>query len=144
MIVDDADFPEQAGERCSSRARAAIKADDPQVTAAVRDVVSRLERHRGRHARSRARSSAADRANTVSKDGRSVRRELQAARQDRRPRRAREARRRAPLAAVAAVQQAHPELRVEQFGDASAAKALGAAGRAGQARGRCSSPRPAC
>ena len=40
----------------------------------------------------------------------------------------------APLAAVAAVQKAHPELRVEEFGDASAAKALGATERADEAK----------
>src|SRR4029078_12649420 len=40
----------------------------------------------------------------------------------------------APLAAVAAVQDAHPRLRVEEFGDASAQKALGASERADEAK----------
>ena len=40
----------------------------------------------------------------------------------------------APVAAVAAVQRAHPELRVEEYGDASAQKALGAQQRADEAK----------
>src|SRR3954465_7757643 len=42
MIVDAAGFPDEAGEQVLVQGKGAIKADDPQVTAAVEDVVSRL------------------------------------------------------------------------------------------------------
>ncbi len=42
MIVEAAGFPDQAGEQVLVQGNGSVKADDPQVTAAVRDVVSRL------------------------------------------------------------------------------------------------------
>ena len=47
MIVEAAGFPDQAGEQVLVQGKGSIKAGDPQVTAAVRDVVSRLERIEG-------------------------------------------------------------------------------------------------
>src|SRR5262245_13215844 len=63
MIVKAAGFPEQAGEQVLVQGRGSINAGDPQVTGAVRDVVSRLKRI----------GSVRDvESGTVSKDGRSV------------------------------------------------------------------------
>src|SRR5215217_6250870 len=47
MVVKAAGFPDQTGEQVLVQGKGAVKADDPQVTAAVRDVVGRLERIRG-------------------------------------------------------------------------------------------------
>ncbi len=63
---------------------------------------------------------ARHRATTVSKDGRSVVVNFTMPGKDEQVDKAVDK----PLAAVAAVQKAHPEVRVEEFGDASAGKAL--------------------
>ena len=55
MIVDAAGFPDQAGEQVLIQGKGA---SDPQVTAAVKDVVSRLSGSRASR-RSRARSTPA-------------------------------------------------------------------------------------
>ena len=68
MIVEAAGFPDQAGEQVLIQGNGV---DDPQVTAAVRDVVSRLEAIPG-ITEIESPLNASDRANTVSKDGRSV------------------------------------------------------------------------
>src|SRR3712207_1084308 len=47
MIVEAADFPDRAGEQVLVQGKGSVTADDPQVTAAVTDVVSRLERIEG-------------------------------------------------------------------------------------------------
>ena len=135
MIVDDAGFPEEVGERVLIQGKGSIKSDDPQVTAAVKDVVNRLEGIKGvKDIESPL--NAQQRANTVSKDGRSVlvtfsmpaktdtKAELEKL----------ETVADAPLAAVAAVQKAHPELLVDEHGDASEAKAIGPQGRADEAK----------
>src|SRR3954467_7820341 len=44
MIVEAAGFPDQAGEQVLVQGRGSTKADAFEVTAAVRDVVRRLER----------------------------------------------------------------------------------------------------
>jgi uncharacterized membrane protein YdfJ with MMPL/SSD domain len=44
LIIAAADFPEQVTEQVLVQGKGAVKADDPKVTAAVKDVVSRLER----------------------------------------------------------------------------------------------------
>ncbi len=121
MIVDAADFPEQTGEQVLVQGKGSIKAGDPLFTAAVKDVVTRLERIDG-VTDIESPLNAKDRANTVSKDGRSVvvnytlpgDADKNKARIDK------------PLAAVAAAQQAHSGVRVEAFGDASADKAFAA------------------
>src|SRR3954468_1874395 len=44
MIVEAAGFPEQAGEQVLVQGKGSVTAGDPAVTAAVKDVVRRLER----------------------------------------------------------------------------------------------------
>ena len=44
VIVEAAGFPDQAGEQVLVQGKGSVKADDPQVTAAVTDVVNRLEK----------------------------------------------------------------------------------------------------
>ena len=80
--------------------------------------------------------NAQQRADTVSKDGRSVVVNFTMPGKSRPPPTAEKLEKsaEAPLAAVAAVQKAHPELRVEEYGDASAQKALGATERADEAK----------
>jgi uncharacterized membrane protein YdfJ with MMPL/SSD domain len=135
MIVADADFPETIGERVLIQGKGSIKSDDPAVTAAVNDVVNRLDKIDGvRDIESPL--NAQDRANTVSKDGRSVivnfslPGKYETAADGVNLKKVADA----PVAAVAAVQQAHPELRVEEYGDASTQKALGAQQRADEAK----------
>ena len=69
MIIDRADFPDQSGEQVLIQGKGSMKADDPRVTAAVSDVVTRLEERRTsptsrarsapRTARTRSRGTAA-------------------------------------------------------------------------------------
>ena len=63
MIVEAAGFPDQAGEQVLVQGKGSVTARDPQVTTAVKDVVSRLERIRG---------ITGIETPLVSKDGRSV------------------------------------------------------------------------
>ena len=122
MIVDAANYPEQTGEQVLIQGRGSIRSGDPQVTAAVRDVVSRLRHIKG-ISDIRSPLNPYDRASTVSKDGRSVVVDfhLPGDADDN------ETRVEAPLAAVTATQRAHPDVRVEEFGDASVEKAIGRA-----------------
>jgi uncharacterized membrane protein YdfJ with MMPL/SSD domain len=119
MIIDRADFRDQSGEQVLIQGKGSMKADDPAITAAVRDVVTRLQ---GTPHVTDIESplSAKDRANTVSPDGRSVvvNFKLPGKADDN------EQRVDAPLAAVAAAQKANPDVRVEEFGEASSAKAF--------------------
>ena len=110
MIVKAAGFPDRTGEQVLVQGK---DADHPHVTAAVRDVVSRLDRIEGVTAIQRP---------LVSKDGRSTLVNFELAGTDEQA----EKLVAKPLAAVAAAQAAHPGVRVEQFGDASAAKAIAA------------------
>ena len=105
MIVEAAGFPDRTGEQ--------VLVQGERSGEAVRDVVSRLERIEGVTAIERP---------LRSKDGRSVVVNFKLAGEDERAEQLVEK----PLAAVAAVQKAHPELRVEQFGEASAAKEIAA------------------
>ena len=108
MIVKAADFPEQADERVLVQG-----ADGTERGAAVQDVMARLGRIEG--------VSGIERP-VASKDGRSVVVDFKLAGTDEQAK-TRVAR---PLAAVAAAQAAHPGVRVEEFGDASAAKEIAA------------------
>src|SRR3954452_6494431 len=133
MIVKAAGFPDRAGEQVLVQGTGSVKADDPQVRAAVRDVVGRLERIRGITGIETP-LDPARRATTVSEDGRSVVVNFKLRGSDahaatlvdppRAPRAETLADR--PLAAVAAVQASHPRVRVEQFGEVSAAKEIAA------------------
>jgi uncharacterized membrane protein YdfJ with MMPL/SSD domain len=117
MIVEAAGFPDRAGEQVLVHG----KSGDHEVTAAVRDVVGRLGRIDGVTAIESPLDPAA-RASTVSRDGRSVVVNFTLRGSDEQV----EKLVAQPLAAVAAVQRAHPDVRVEQFGAASAAKEIAA------------------
>ena len=121
MIVAAAGFPDQAGELVLVQGKGSTRADDPQVTAAVKDVVSRLGAIPG-ITEIESPLIAADRANTVSKDGRSVVVNFTMPGTHEQVEKLVDA----PLAAVAAVQKLHPGVRVEQFGDISASKEIAA------------------
>ena len=135
IIVDNANFNDEIGERVLIQGKGSIKADSPEVTAAVKDVVSRLGQIEG-VSDIESPLNPSDRANTVSKDGRSVlvTFTLPGKSETKEEKEALESAADAPLAAVAAVQKAHPELLVEEHGGASERKALGAAERADEAK----------
>ncbi|MDP9135716.1 MAG: MMPL family transporter, partial [Actinomycetota bacterium] len=107
MIVEAAGFPDQAGEQVL------VQGGGPRADAAARDVVTRLERIEG---------VAKVERPLESEDGRSLLVKFTMPGTDAHVEQLVEQ----PLAAVAAVQAAHPGVRVEQFGDASAAKAIAA------------------
>src|SRR4051794_18490898 len=71
MTVEAAGFPQRANEQVLVQGEGSVSAGDPRVTAAVRDVVVRLQRIRGVTDVESPLDPGA-RANTVSKDGRSV------------------------------------------------------------------------
>ncbi|MEA2652367.1 MAG: hypothetical protein QOI85_2088, partial [Chloroflexota bacterium] len=121
MIVEAAGFPDQAGEQVLVQGRGSVTADDPQVTAAVRDVVRSLERIEG-ITEIESPLDPATRVNTVSKDGRSVVVNFTMPGTDAHVENLVDK----PLAAVAAIQRAHPGVRVEQFGEVSAIKEIAA------------------
>ncbi|MEY2516600.1 MAG: hypothetical protein QOJ89_3958 [bacterium] len=113
-----AGFPDDSGEQVLVQGRGSLRSDDPAFAAAVRDVTRRLEA--ARYVEDVRSPLAAGNDGQVSKDGRSAfvafkipgDDELAADRVD------------SSLAAVAAAQAAHPQLRIEQFGGASADKAI--------------------
>jgi uncharacterized membrane protein YdfJ with MMPL/SSD domain len=113
MIVKAAGFPEQAGEQVLVQGKGSVTADDPEVTAAVRDVARRLAQIDGVTGIERP---------LRSEDGRSVLVTFEMAGSDEHVEKLVEQ----PLAAVAAAQAAHPGVRVEQFGEVSAAKEIAA------------------
>jgi len=135
LIIDKANFPETVGERVLIQGKGDITADDPQVTAAVQDVVRRLDKIEG-VTDIKSPLDPQNRANTVSKDGRSVVVDftLPGAMQTVEDAEKLEETAVAPLAAVAAVQESYPELRVEEYGPASEQKALGEKERADEAK----------
>jgi len=110
MIVEAAGFPDQSREQVLVQG---TSADDPSVTAAVREVVQRLERIDGVSDVERPLASA---------DGRSLLVTFALRASDERAEKLVEQ----PLAAVAAVQAAHRDVRVEEFGEVSATKAIAA------------------
>jgi RND superfamily putative drug exporter len=110
MMVAAAGFPQRSGEQVLVQG---ASAGDPRVTAAVRDVVTRLKRIEG--------VSEVQRP-LASHDRRSVLVSFALAGSDEQVSRRVER----PLAAVAAVQRAHRTVRVEEFGEASATRAIAA------------------
>ena len=134
LIVDAAGFPKTAGEQVLVQGKGSVKADDPQVTAAVNDVVNRLEKIDG-VTEIESPLVAKDRENTVSKDGRSVVVNFSLpGTGDEEDTEALAKQAEAPVAAVAAVQKSHPEVRVEEYGAASERLALNAKEAADEAR----------
>jgi RND superfamily putative drug exporter len=132
LIIAGAGFPEQVGEQVLVQGTGDIKAGDPRMTAAVKDIATRLERIDG-VTRIESPLDPQHRARTVSKDGRSVVVNFRLPGDIDEPEKLEEVAA-APLAAVAAVQKAHPELRVEEYGTASERKALGEKERKDEAR----------
>ncbi|HEX2410777.1 MAG TPA: MMPL family transporter [Solirubrobacteraceae bacterium] len=134
LIVDAAGFPKTAGEQVLVQGKGSVKADDPQVTAAVTDVVNRLERIDG-VTEIESPLAAEHRHDTISKDGRSVVVNFSLpGTGDEEDQEALAKQAEAPLAAVAAVQKSHPELRVEEYGAASERHALNDTEAADEAR----------
>src|SRR5215213_439598 len=113
-----ADFPDRASEQILVQGRGSVKLGDPAITAAVRDVTARL-RHTPHVTEIRS-PLAQGNAGQLSKDGRSALVTFEIAGDDDQA----TDRVDATLAATAAAQRAHPQVRVEQFGDASSEKAL--------------------
>ena len=135
QIIEKANFPQTVGERVLVQGKGAVKADGPEVTAAVKDVVNRLSQIKG-VTDIQSPLDPKHQADTVSKDGRSVvvNFSLPGESNDTDAIDALEKVAAAPLAAVAAVQKAHPELRVEEHGGASQQRALGPQDRADEAK----------
>ena len=113
-------FPKEASESVLVQARNGQKATDPEFRAAIGDVAAKLGA--AKNVTDVESPLAKGNEGQISKDGRSalvsfkVPGDLEES----------EANVDTSLAAVAAAQKANPELRIEQFGDASAAKALNA------------------
>src|SRR5690349_8383997 len=116
MIVDAAGFPDKAGEQVLIQGKSA---SDPAVTAAVKDVVARLQGIKG-VTEIESPLNKQDRVNTVSKDGRSVVVNFSIPGDEDHAKTLVDK----PLAAVAAAQKANPGVRVEEFGMVSAGKAI--------------------
>jgi uncharacterized membrane protein YdfJ with MMPL/SSD domain len=121
MIVDAAGFPDEAGEQVLIQGKGATRAGDPAVTAAVKDVVGRLEAIRG-VTDIESPLNSEDRHSTVSKDGRSVAVNYKVLGDEDQVDKLIEQ----PVAAIADAQKANPGVRVEAFGDVSAEKAIAA------------------
>ena len=132
QMIESADFPETVGEQVLIQGKGSIESGDPEVTAAVKDVVQRLEAIDG-VTDIESPLVRADRANTVSEDGRSVVVNFTLPDEDEDEEKL-IASAEAPLAAVAAVQKAHPELRVEEYGGASERAALSETEKADEAK----------
>jgi uncharacterized membrane protein YdfJ with MMPL/SSD domain len=132
LIIDKADFADQVPEQVLVQGKGTVRAGDPEMTAAVKDVVGRLERIDGvTHIHSPL--DPKQRAQTVSADGRSVVVNFRVPGSPDEPEKL-EAVATAPLQAVAAVQRAHADVRVEEYGVASERRALGAKERKDEAR----------
>jgi len=132
LIIAGADFPEQVSEHVLVQGKGTVKAGDPRMTAAVEDVVGRLQRIDG-VTRIESPLDARHRARTVSQDGRSVVVNFRLPGDVDEPEQLEELAA-APLAAVVAVQEAHPAVRVEEYGAASERRALGEQERKDEAR----------
>ena len=118
QAIDAADFPEYASEQVLVQGRGSVRADDPRFRAAVRDVTERLFAVRS----VRDIESPLVRGNDdkTSRDGRSALITFKVLGDDEEV----IDRVEDSLAATAAAQQANPQVRVEQFGDASTDKAF--------------------
>jgi uncharacterized membrane protein YdfJ with MMPL/SSD domain len=116
--ISAAGFPDESGEQVLVQGRGSLTSKDPAFAAAVSDVAGRLGATR--YVTDVESPLSAGNEGQISKDGRSAVVTFKIpgdhdAVMDRVE---------TSIATVAAAQRAHPDLRVEQFGDASAAKAL--------------------
>ncbi|HEY7077485.1 MAG TPA: MMPL family transporter [Solirubrobacteraceae bacterium] len=116
--IDAADFPKLAHEQVLVQGRGGVRIRDASATAAVLDVVSRLMRVP--YVGNVASPLAPGVAGQLARDGRSALVTFDVAGDEQQVKQ----RVGAALAAVAVVQRAHPDLRVEEFGEASANKAI--------------------
>src|SRR4051794_2570699 len=114
--VDNA-FPKKAEETVLVQSKK-LKASDPAFVAGVGDVVTRLEATKG--VRKVESPYARDKRANISADRHSALVDFEVPGDTDQV----ETRVEAPLAAVAALDGAHPDLRIEEFGDASASKAV--------------------
>ncbi len=121
QIVEAAGFPDQSGETVLVQGKDGLKAGDPEFTAVVEDVISRLDRTKG--VENIESPLDPEFAGNVSDDGRSVIVTFELPGDEDEAKDAVVA----PLATVAALQKAHPEVQLGQFGDASADKEIGEA-----------------
>ena len=121
QAVAAAGFPKEAGEQVLVTAKGSARNRDVGFTSAVGDVVRRLER--APHVKEVSSPYAKGNGGQLSRDGSAAlvtfKLEGDSDMVDDRVG--------ATLAATAAAQRAHPDLRIEQFGDASSDKALSAA-----------------
>jgi uncharacterized membrane protein YdfJ with MMPL/SSD domain len=121
QIVEAADFPEQTGETILVQGRDGLKVGDPKFTAAVNDVVAKLEATKD-VSKIENPLDPENRGN-VSDDGRSALVNFELPGDEDTAQDAVEA----PLAAVDQLQKQHPEVLLGEFGDASAEKEIGEA-----------------
>ncbi len=121
QAIEAAGFPDDATEQVLVQAKGSMKVSDPRVNAAVQDVTRRLQSTR--HVTDVQSPLAKGNEGQISKDGRSLVVTFKIPGDDDEV----SDRVDSSLATVAAAQRAHPELRIEQFGGASADKALTAA-----------------
>ncbi|HEX4345699.1 MAG TPA: MMPL family transporter [Solirubrobacteraceae bacterium] len=116
--IDAAGFPKQADEQVLVQGKGSTKPPDPRFVAAVREVARRLRATR--YVTDVQSPLRAGNAGQYSKDGRSAVVTFKVAGDDS----AAKTRVSGALESVAAAQRAHPGLRIEEFGDASADKAI--------------------
>jgi uncharacterized membrane protein YdfJ with MMPL/SSD domain len=121
QIVEAADFPERSGETILVQGRDGLKVGDPKFTAAVEDVVAKLESTKG--VAEIENPLAPEHAGNVSGDGRSVIVNFELPGDEDTAEKAVDG----PLAAVDELQKQHPEVLLGEFGDASADKEIGQA-----------------
>jgi uncharacterized membrane protein YdfJ with MMPL/SSD domain len=121
QIVEAANFPEQTGETILVQGKDGLKVGDPKFTAAVNDVVAKLEATKD-VSKIENPLDPENRGN-VSDDGRSALVNFELPGDEDTAQDAVEA----PLAAVDQLQKQHPEVLLGEFGDASAEKEIGEA-----------------
>jgi uncharacterized membrane protein YdfJ with MMPL/SSD domain len=121
QIVEAAGFPEQTGETILVQGRDGLKVGDPKFTAAVKDVVTRLESTKS-VTKVESPLDPQNRDN-VSDDGRSVLVNFELPGDEDTAKDAVAG----PLAAVDQLQEQHPQVLLGEFGDASAEKEIGKA-----------------
>ena len=114
-------FPDEAGESILVQSKNGARQNDPEFRAAVADVMNRIDAKKG--VKEIESPYAKGNEGQLSPDGRSALVTFDLPGDDD----ASEKLVDGPLAAVKAAERAHPGLRIEEFGDASADKALNAA-----------------
>ena len=120
QVIAAAGFREDAREQVLVYARGALSSSDPRFTAALKDVAGRLRATP--YVKAVESPLRAGNEGQISKDGRSAVVTFAVPGDDRAAR----SRVGASLVTVAAAQRAHPAVRIEQFGSASAGRALAA------------------